>query len=53
MQRALFLLLVWAATTLPGFAAGLIIIHDDDFWIRDRRKKPDVAGETPITGVVL
>ncbi|HEY2951563.1 MAG TPA: VIT domain-containing protein, partial [Verrucomicrobiae bacterium] len=32
MKRALWLLLVWVAATLPAMASGLIIIHDEGFW---------------------
>ena len=40
MKRVIWFLLVWAATTLPGLASGLIIIHDGDFWSRDGRILP-------------
>ncbi len=33
MKRALWLLLLGVAMTIPGMAAGLIIIHDSDFWV--------------------
>src|SRR5882672_12643352 len=32
MKRIIFLLALFIGTALPGFSAGLIIIHDADFW---------------------
>jgi len=32
MKRIIFLLALFFGTVLPGFSAGLIIIHDTDFW---------------------
>src|SRR5947208_1592960 len=32
MKRIIFLLALFFGTVLPGFSAGLIIIHDADFW---------------------
>jgi Ca-activated chloride channel homolog len=34
MKKAIGLLTLLAAVTLPGWAAGLIIVHDSDFWRR-------------------
>ena len=34
MKRALFVLLGWLSLTLPGLPAGLILVHDEDFWRR-------------------
>src|SRR6266581_1995297 len=34
MKHALWILLIWAAATVPGKTAGLIIVHEEDFWRR-------------------
>src|SRR5262245_12358566 len=40
MKRALCLLLGWLVPSLPAFSAGLIIVHEEDFW---RRLPPPVV----------
>ena len=45
MKRALCLLLGWLVTSLPAFSAGLVIVHEEDFW---RRLPPVRPPETTL-----
>jgi len=40
MKRTLCLLVAWFFTTSMGFSAGLIIVHDDEFWRRPPTSLP-------------
>src|SRR5262245_36911616 len=53
MKRAICLVLLWLAATLPSFASGLIIVHDPDFWMPDPRypRRPIVPPTHPAPPV--